>query len=545
MFANLGETFDQWEISGHLPAGGRVWCPVSHDGDAPPLKRGGPPPEVLYLNDLHGHFERIAPAWLEVRTSLEASGKAFLCLSGGDEHGGASPWDVAYPMGAAPDLPFAWQGVLGLHAAVPGNHDLDWGWDQYLEMMRAQAPAIPRVLSHLHPESPAAPFHAPLLLLEWPHHLMALLGALNVADTTEGSAHLLPPGPALAQFIASVAPLVDSLVILSHLGWEQRKGGFYDPALLPGLPPHALLLGAHSHTRLPSHDRWTGEAYLQCAPNGGSFGRASWKDGRWNVRNVSLPTERLSHPAQTAVKVHRSVRGIVERRHATLQKNGNLSLPEHRFPDEAPAIDGYRGECAHFNAVTDTLADFTHTRGPHLAALCVRAMTPEPLCGSLNGADWYRRFGYADRCFILNIPENALWPLLRENARRLLMPARFIASRGFLHFSSDLRYAVSFHAEDEPSIHSVTLTGEPLNPGTSPALSLTTNAYVATGQGGFAKIFQDCGISFPGTPHPTHERPVRDLLWHAFRETEPAVLLSRFRKDGRLQRIDAVPAVSG
>ncbi|MCC5839573.1 MAG: hypothetical protein JJT96_05565 [Opitutales bacterium] len=544
MLADSGKTFERWNESGHLPGGGRLWLPVSSDGSARPQKQGGPPPEILYLNDLHGHFERIAPAWFEARASLEGSGKPFLCLSGGDEHGGASPWDVAHPMGAAPDLPFAWQAVLGIHAAVPGNHDLDWGWEAYGGMIRAQ-PSIPRVLSHLRAESPVARLHSPVILLEWPDHLMALLGALNVADTTEGSANLLPPGPALAKLIAAFAPVVDSLVILSHLGWEQRAGSFYDPSLLPGLPPHALLLGAHSHTRLPSHEQWSNESYLQCAPNAASFGRASWKDGRWSVRNVSIPRESSAYPGHAGGQGLPSLPEIVERRQTTLRKNGVLPIPGHDFSVEAPAVDGYCGECAHFNAVSDTLAEFTATHRPHLAALCVRTMTPEPLCGKLTAADWYRRFGYADRCFILNIPENALWPLLRENARRLLMPARFISNRGFLHFSSGLRYAVSFDSEEEPSIHSLVLAGESLAEGTSPALSLTTNAYVATGQGGFAKIFRQCGIPFPGIPHPTHNKPVRDLLWHAFREAEPATLLSRFRKDGRLQRFETSPAVSG
>lgn len=530
-----GEKMDRWKVCGRLPAGGRLWCPAPGTGIPQPMKRGGPPPEILYTNDLHGCFEDLAKPWFAAREALEKKESPFLCLSGGDEHGGTSPWDVAHPMGTDPSLPFAWQKALGIHAAVPGNHDLDWGWEAYGRMIQAQ-PTIPRVLSHLRPESPLAGLHAPALLLEWPHHLMALLGALTVEDTTQGEEHLLPPGPPLAALIGELAPHVDSLVILSHLGWARRDGVFCDPALLPTLPPHALLLGAHSHTRLPSDDRWTPKAYLQCAPNAGSIGRASWQNGQWTVRNLTASPQLPEFAGPVTAGWPAPARHLLERRQSIVAAIGPLHVPEHPFATESPAKDGYRGESAHFNAVTDILAELTHTASPHLAALCVRAMTPEPVTGTLNAADWYRRFGYADRCFVLDLPANTLWALLRENAQRLLMPARFIANRGFLHFSADLRYSIDFVEDSEPVIRSVMLAGDPLEPDRSPPLRIATHAYVATGQGGYADIFRRCGIPLKGRPHPVTSGPVRDLLWHAFRETEPAALAGRFRVDGRLRQ---------
>ncbi len=509
-----------WIRAGWTRSGGRLWIP-GEGGAGCPAGKGGAAPEILYFNDSHGRLDALAGRLPEREASAIRAGRDWLTLSGGDEHGGGSRRDASLHGGHPYSRAYADMVQAGVDLVVPGNHDLDWGWDRYREMVEA-SPGLERVLSHLRPDSVLRKSHHAAVVVEFDQHVTAIIGLLCLHQTREAWKHLEDPVGVVDNWLPYFQGRVDSLIILSHLGEQTPDGILSDHDLLKTLPAEVLVLGAHTHSVVPPPGTTQGGHYLQCGQQGQYLGSARRGEEGWTLQVEPL----------VAAPVRQS---------AFSTAGGNLPgglLPEGSGPSvgERPARDGYRGECALINGLTDLLRD-TAGEGPlTLAALCVRFFPGAFPEGDLTIEDWYSYFGYADCLAEIRVPPGRLPALLAANARRLLLPARYLEERGMLHFSGNLRYRVRFQGTDpDISVAQLDEVARGNLPGfTGRECRILTHGYVAEGMGGYEAVFREAGLSWKREAVRYCGSSVRDILWEALRALPPARRAALFRRDGRL-----------
>lgn len=507
-----------WIRYGRTRCGAPLWVP-GEEGCPMPLPMGGPAPEMLYFNDSHGGLHRVLPCLRTRIAALCARGGEWIALSGGDDHGGGATSDLSVTDGGGYSA--AWNSMVkaGVDLSVPGNHDLDWGWDTYFDLCRRSQP-LPRVLSHYHGALPAGTAHFPVLLVAFRHHLMAFLGALCMDQTREAWRHLVDPAEAIPQWIAWLRDRVDSVVVLSHLGRESR-GEWADRDLLEHITPQMCILGAHTHDLIPPEGSVMTGQYLQSGQKGNYLGHAHGDPAGsgWQVYNeaCSEPPDAPSDPLQSRHPVR-------------------LTFPESS-PDTRPSVDGYTGEIPAINAATDILHE-DHGCGPEtLVALCVRFFSQRIPHGCCSREDWYRIFPYADCLATFRFPRSRLGALLQANAQRFLLPAHYLEERGLLHFSGNLTYQVTRRRQGVTA-SSIRWNEQWLNHGKARSaddkVSLLTQGYVAEGMGGYDAVFREAGLDWSRGAVTYVGGSVRDLLWDAWAARTPAQRAAYFRKDGRL-----------
>lgn len=515
---DISNNLSGWIRYGQTHCGASLWVP-GKDGDGMPAPMGGPAPELLYFNDSHGGLPRVLPCLRARIAALRARGAEWLALSGGDDHGGGAVSDLSVTDGGGYSA--AWNSMVegGVEIGVPGNHDLDWGWDTYFELCRRSLP-LPRVLSHYHGQFPDGTAHFPVLLVEFRQHLMAVLGTLCLDQTRDACHHLLDPAKVIPGWIATLRDWVDSMVILSHLGWQSR-GDWADRDLLAEIPRHTCILGAHSHDVMPSENSVENGHYLQSGQKGHYLGQAigHFTGSGWRLSNKGCPA--LPDSPTDRSRTHHQVR---------------LSLPE-RCPDIRPSVDGYTGEIPDINAATDILRE-DHGKGPEfLAALCVRFFSPRIPRGCCSREDWYQIFPYADCLATISFPRSRMAALLQANARRFLLPAHYLEERGLLHFSGNLAYHVTTSAQ-AVDVSSARWNGQWLTQAGESSgaeeVTLLTHGYVAEGMGGYDAVFREAGIEWDRAEAAYVGGSVRDLLWQAWARRAPEDRAAYFRKDGRL-----------
>jgi len=509
-----------WAEAGETACGARIWRPA--DGGQPvPLAKGGKGPLILYFNDAHGALEPLLkrlPAW---QASANQAGSSWLTLSGGDEHGGGSRRDASLYGGTFFSRAHRDLLTAKVDLAVPGNHDLDWGWEDYQRIVEC-TPGLPRVLSHLRSDSPLRETHPEVVVVEFAQHVMAIFGLLCLHQTREAWRHLADPRGVFESRLLSLREQVDSVVVLSHLGAKAPEGFPSDRDLKEILPPDVLILGAHTHDVVPSPGAEREGTYLQCGEKGRYLGSARRKGKAWMLRVEELKED--SPP--------RKGFGPDKGSH-----QGQARLSWNFHSDERPAIDGYRGECALINGLTDLLLEEEECDPPTIAALCVRFFPATITEGILGLEDWYSYFGYGDCLAEIRIPMGRIPALLAVNARRLELPAHYLEERGMLHFSGNLRYRLRLRGK-EPEVTEILLNGRTMAKigQTSEAeCRLLTHGYVAEGMGGYGEVFEEADIGWRRESVRYLGGSVRDILWEKLLAEAPERMPGLFGKDHRLQ----------
>ncbi|MFP4541178.1 MAG: hypothetical protein ACLFR7_06075, partial [Opitutales bacterium] len=274
-----------WREVPATPDGTRRWRPARGGPPLPARTERTSPVALRVFNDLHGHlllptgkrdrFHSWLPGW-------KAAGAARFCLGGGDDHVGVSRWDLWMDAAAGPDPAYALYASAGVDALVPGNHDLDWGLAHWLRKIGRHA-SLSAVWSNLAalPEAPANV--APAWVLERDGARLGVLGLL-AEGADEEALERLEEVATIEAWDALLAPAVDAIVVLSHLGGNEREGP--DGALHRSLPVPILLTGAHTHHEAPAV---RGEAvrgrYLAAGVNGEVLGAARQVGaGGWELR---------------------------------------------------------------------------------------------------------------------------------------------------------------------------------------------------------------------------------------------------------------------
>ncbi|KAA6187704.1 bifunctional metallophosphatase/5'-nucleotidase [Thiohalocapsa marina] len=247
-----------------------VWLPLQ--------AQGGQRLTILHFNDFHGQLQpmaaapglpsrggiaRLASAVQAVR-SQEATAPVLLLFAGDLLQG--TPTSTAFL--GRPDLDlFA---DIGVDAAVMGNHELDFGQDNFRALLAAAR--FPLLAANVR-ASPEPFATQPWVLLQpAPGLRVALLGLVTqeLTSTTHPrhtrGIQALDPIHTARHWVSRLRPEADLLVVLSHLGVDG------DRALARAVPGIDVIIGGHDHLRLTEPLVEAGVPILQAGARGADLG---------------------------------------------------------------------------------------------------------------------------------------------------------------------------------------------------------------------------------------------------------------------------------
>lgn len=222
---------------------------------------------LLSTNDLHAHLspfdlpQRLAGSMTQTKNLGGAARRAtyvnrvrsesstpVLLLDSGDTTHGYDP--LAQMFRGAPDVEV--MNALGYVAMVPGNHDFQWKSSDTLRNLRASK--FPWVCANLIEKKTGKLLLEPYVIRDYYGVRVAFFGLITAMVNGNGNLWLAARELELQQvdaieaaknLIPTVRQNADIVICLSHLGAK------LDQQLAKAVPGIDIILGGHSHTRLP------------------------------------------------------------------------------------------------------------------------------------------------------------------------------------------------------------------------------------------------------------------------------------------------------
>jgi len=449
--------------------------------------------------------------------------------------------------------------AAGIDAAAMGNHELDRGAAVLRKGIQADArfPILSaNVTGSRHVVSGRDYVPAAIALTKGLR--IGLIGLTTPIDTHTGTAddpNLAVGNPltAIGNLLPALAAVTDAVIILSHLGYGEARGrsgkagaerdlgaGDIELAREAAKAAHGhpvLIIGGHTHTvlnanGLDAQNFVDGIAILQAGGHGSHLGEALW---------VIEKTSQGSRAEAPQAKLH-PIKGRDDRvkaDHADFAKfehDGDfdggfeskavaplLGLLAGKLAeqigeiDENPAVttatvvaQRYVGECALANFMNDALVDRSVTfPGGRVDVALFNATglaNGIPAHGPLTFQAWYDVMPFADSILLFDMTGAEIQAMLTSNAQRIVRPAELTGdnavkldgyvSRGFLHFSSGLRYRVQLgETAAQATATDITIGGQPLDSGRRYRVAF--NSYVAAGAYGEAWNGKPIGGGLP------------------------------------------------
>jgi 2',3'-cyclic-nucleotide 2'-phosphodiesterase (5'-nucleotidase family) len=250
---------------------------------------------ILHTNDLHssvdgrqdtdgktrGGLARIATTIRRAR----AAGPALVFDTGDFVYGGGTWWDIQ-GAGAVAHL----RGRAGCDLATIGNHDLEHGIAGLRELLIG---GYPFVSANLQVEDHQVQQHLrPAYIIE-----IAGWGIGVTGLTTLSTFDLIPsrilqgitlaePEPALVRVVAALEPQVDTIIVLSHLGFYESGTGDPGLARLVAGSKVSVILGAHTHDALDPARIVAGITICNAGAYGANVGEVKLRRGSQDIVEV-------------------------------------------------------------------------------------------------------------------------------------------------------------------------------------------------------------------------------------------------------------------
>lgn len=495
------------------------------------------------LDGKRGDTHRMAQMVQLVKAAKAQAGddEIVLLLSGGDDHTG-SVFDEL--MGWTPedfvaDAGYRAASAAGVDLAVLGNHEFDRGAAQ-LKIGLDRDAAFPVLSANVNNSAHIARDvdYTPAAVAEVKGLRIGFIGLTTAIDTRVGmesdpTLAVASPVESAANLYKAVEAVSDVVVILSHCGYGRgmhqsgkagtaRLIGEGDFDIADAIGPMAskpvVLIGGHSHTELNTDgidaDNMVAGLLLTQAKANGAFlgdivmsvapgqGRDQW------FSNVSL------HP----IKRRDDRLKPEDEKFATAEHDGDYDA-EFETQVMAPMIaaldaklseviaevaddtlvstprtiaDRYVGEVAIGNLMNDTLVkrsasfpggavDFSLFNATGLAKGIAK--------GPLTFREWFDVMPYADVIDVATLTGAQIRDMLTSNAKRLLRPEEVagtdlseFVSRGFLHFSSGIRYRIALGGSAaEAQAVDITLNGQPVEEVLEKPFTMAFNSYISLG----------------------------------------------------------------
>lgn len=479
---------------------------------------------LFHFNDLHHHLTLTGkpggdvPVLAQIvhryRQARAAAGddEIVLLVSGGDDHTGTAldellGWQADELI---VDPAYAAYSAAGVDAATMGNHELDRGAAVLRAGIRASArfPVLSGNLYGSRHLEPGADYH-PAVIAVAKGLRIGLLGLITPVDTRTHSAgdpdlSVASPLAVLANLLPSLAAATDFVVIMSHCGYGadsnlDGKAGAARylaegdiaiaraAARLSDRP--MLVLGGHTHTVLNA-DGLAPDSIVGGVPIVQAGGMGSHVGEVDATLRVGMPRGRATIDA----RLHRLATYPGEGRHDAGFEAETiaplLAQVRTRLDEVVAQCDGgddvslettlrlrYAGECALANFITDAMVSRSAELpgGPAEIAIVNSTAIGAGLMphAPVTFRHWYGVIPFADCLQFARLSGADLMAVIANNAARIVRPeelapgqsvdVRGYVSRGFLHFSGGVRYAIRLgHSAVEASVETATAFGKPL-----------------------------------------------------------------------------------
>jgi len=473
-----------------------------------------------------------------------AENEAILFVSAGDDHVG-SPFDELLGRSADTFImsaPYRAFSGAGIDATVLGNHEPDYGTELLARAIRQDAD-FPVLSANLFgSEHLTTDDYHPALIGIVKGLRVGIIGvqtdletylkterdpALDIADYIETVERVMP----------YIEPLADVIMILSHVGYNGEvnvpirhilERGDVDIATaaanLTSKP--VVVVGGHSHVQLNEtqleqiHDgvpvvhagaygQYLGQ--LDLSLNQTDFGLFAEAAARLIATKVRDERERTTsqpdydpanfeQPADIDAEFEQSVMQpiyaqLTERLSQVLGTAGDVS----ELATETTIANRYIGEVAIANFMNDAIAarsvNFPNAGGTaadltifNATGISAGVMPSEPI----TFGDWFEVMPFVDTIVQMEMTGQQIKDMVMSNAKRLvrpnelqanggiLDPAGFI-SRGFLHFSSNLRYTIKLGANyADMTAQDILLNGQPIDSVLEQTFNVICNSYIGT-----------------------------------------------------------------
>ncbi|WP_417440785.1 bifunctional metallophosphatase/5'-nucleotidase [Idiomarina sp.] len=494
---------------------------------------------VFHFNDLHNKLiipddvngdtrvmAQIAAHIQEARSQQfndKEKNRGVLFLSAGDDHTGAVYDELlgTDETSFKKSLAYYAYSAAGVDAATLGNHEFDRGTSVLKKAINQDA-KFPLLSANLaHSDNLTTNQYASALLGTIDQWRIAIIGLTSAADTKTNLADdpnltMRSEINTLEQLMPALQDKVDLVIALTHIGYRQAgKVGDQDVAmLLSEYDVPSVVIGGHSHDLLHAggysieHEygdvpvfqagqwgQYLGEVKIEIQPT---------EHGPRMIMNESILHKIRKHDAANQTprkeledKFQEMVLAPVLADFASVINESMGEIKPHPYLSKDRVLeDRYTTELALANFMTDAALETMNNRGEHYDLLAINASSIVdglPDGGTPTFSDWYAVIPYADVLHRIELTPDELEQLVKSNAKRLVKPTEkenldltgFI-NRGFLHFSSALRYGIRVDAEEAfPKAVNIEFNGKPLSAYEGQTISLLVGDYIASGNLGW------------------------------------------------------------
>ena len=264
---------------------------------------------LLHTNDQHGHLLPFSyPSRVSLKDAvgkmpvtkdiggiarratlvkqIKAREKNCWLIDAGDCMDG-SPFSVEYFAQAD----YAAMNAVGYDFGVFGNHDFNMTVPQFQALIKT--PTFPLVLANVSEKKSGKPILPPYVIKEWGGLRVALFGLVTSSTKTYTAAKAAykvdDPIPIATALVPELRKQADLVIAITHIGLDE------DRQLARSVPGIDVIVGAHSHTRLPVGVIENGTIILQDHQWVGELGRLDFtakRDaaGTWKIDHF---TEKL------------------------------------------------------------------------------------------------------------------------------------------------------------------------------------------------------------------------------------------------------------
>ncbi len=476
------------------------------------------------------------------RAARAGADEITLLFSGGDDHTG-SVFDELVgwsPEEYVDDPGYATYSAAGVDAAALGNHELDRGTAVLKKGIRnaARFPVLSANLTGTNALTPGEDFF-PAAIGIVKGMRIGMIGLTTPVDThthTEDDPDLDVDSPvrALENLLPALSDACDLVVILSHCGYglESSRSGKAgaDRFLQEGDVAVAraaakvsrapvIVVGGHTHTALnagglEAANVVDGVPIVQAGGHGSHLGELTCTLASGGMSNVAAQLHAIKKRDDRTQPDADAYRGLEHDGDYDAAFETATIAPLMAKLDEklkaviaqvegAPKVDNdtivaerYMRECAIVNFMNDALVTRSKTfpGGPVDIALFNASGIASgiPVSGPLSFQEWFAVMPFADSVQIFELTGRQIRDILDNNAKRIVRPEELkgdqavdlhgYVSRGFLHFSSNVRYAVTLNgAASAATATRIEIGGQPIEAVLDKTFRVAMNSYVGAG----------------------------------------------------------------
>ncbi|OKH17977.1 bifunctional metallophosphatase/5'-nucleotidase [[Limnothrix rosea] IAM M-220] len=461
--------------------------------------------KILHFNDLHGRMSHLtemgcSPIFSRIVSRYKHQWQKYydnpqggvMLLSAGDDMVG-TPFDILM---ANQNHPYELYQELGVDVATLGNHDLDLG-THTLSQIIGRAQNFPVLSANLYVPAPLKSQVHPAALIDIKGVRVGIIGLTTTAQMKSAEAKLLQfadPVDVVNNLLPVLRPYCHVLIILSHLGYDLHATsatveGYGDRQLAEALPYGAVdaIIGGHTHhvlneTGLNHKNIVNGIPIMQAGAMGRFIGEVTLtlqSQHTVTVTNAKLTTTAdlpIDQPFETNY-----VEPVVQSLKHKLNQSLGIVEPHPDLGIDAVLNDFASRELAIANFVTAGLLTQVKAQGygVDLAMTDAAILKTGLPKGTLTYADWFALMPYADTLTLFQLTGEQLWQFLLDNARRANRPGEPHLERGFIQFSTQIRYTIHLGADrHSTSISDVWVGNHPLQDQLGKTLTIVSHSFL-------------------------------------------------------------------